>query len=116
MGDSRRRSTSNTKNLNREGSEEVDVNVSSTTVLGKTNVKEKNGLEDPVEGDIVKDKSAPELNNGETGINNPVGQELSIVIRVASLKGLKRVIGRDDNRSKVSQKLTNSKNKIILVY
>jgi hypothetical protein len=75
-----------TKELNGERTDNVEVDDSATTVLGKTNVKEKDGLEQPVEGDPVEDGLAPKLNNAEGSVNNPVGEEMGVVFESLGLK------------------------------
>lgn len=84
LSQGRRRSRSNTsdsQNLYGERTDDIQVNNSAATVLGKTNVEEKDGLEDPVKGNPVKNSIAPELNDAEESIDNPVSQEVRIIGR-----------------------------------
>lgn len=107
---SRRRggSTRDSKELDREGANEVKVDDSAATVLGKTNVEEEDGLEEPVKWNPVKNGFAPELNDGEESVNNPISQKVGIISSRLSLKSLKRVVTRDDQRCKVGKELANS--------
>lgn len=75
-----------TKELDRERTDNVEVDDSATTVLGKTNVEEKDGLEQPVERNPVEDGLAPELNNAKGSVDNPVGEEMGIVLESLGLK------------------------------
>lgn len=79
-----------------------------TTVLGETNVEEEDGLENPVEGNPVKDGVTPELNHRKDGVNNPVGEELSVVCSWASLKSNEGVVTRDNEGGKVCKQLSNT--------
>lgn len=100
-------STSNTENLDREGADKVSVNVSGTTEMGKTNVEEEDSLEEPVERNPVEDSVGPELQNGEGGVDDPVGQVLSVISSRSGFKAW-RVVTRDNEGSKVGKKLSNS--------
>lgn len=61
-------------------------------------------LEDVVEGEPVDDLDEA-LNHCEKREDDPVSQPLSIILLVVSEEGTKRVVARDDETSKVGQKL-----------
>lgn len=98
----------NSENLDREGTDDVKVDESATTVLGKTNVKEEDSLKKPVKGDPVKDGVAPEFNNAERGVDDPVSQEVSVIISSLGLKSFEGVVTWDNQGGKVGKKLANS--------
>lgn len=102
-------STSDTKNFDRERTEKVKIDVSSTAKLRKTNVKKEKGLENPVKWNPVDNSVAPELKNRKNSINNPVGQVLSIISTGLRFESLKRVISGNYKRGKVGKKLTKTK-------
>lgn len=104
----RRRSGSDSQNIDREGADDIEVDESAATVLGKTKVEEQDGLEEPVEGDPVEDGIAPELDNREGSVDDPVGEEVGVVGCALGLKGLEGVVARDNQRGKVGEKLANS--------
>lgn len=66
-----------------------------------TEPQEKHHLEQPPERNEVNKGPAPELNDTEKGIDNPVGEVVSIVSGGLGLKGTERIIGGDDNGSEV---------------
>lgn len=109
-GRGRGRGGSDSENLDREGADHVEVDESAAAELGKTNVEEEDGLEGPVEGDPVKDGIAPELNNREGSVDDPVSQEVGVVFGGVGLKSLEGVVARDDKGGKVGEKLSDTAN------
>jgi len=66
--------------------------------------EEEHKLEDKVEGEPV-DNVNQALQDSEEGEHNPVGQPLSVVGRAGTEKRIERVVPRDDESSKVGEKL-----------
>lgn len=98
------------EDLDGEGADDVKVDESGAAVLGETNVEEEDGLEEPVEGDPVEDGVAPELNDGEGGVDNPVSEVLGVVLGALGLEGLEGVVAGDDEGGKVGKELANAAN------
>lgn len=81
-----------------------------TTESWDTNVKQEDGLEEKVEWHPVQDGSGPELNDIEEGENNPVGQQLGVVVLTSSLQGNQGEVTGNNETSNIGQQLANTTN------
>lgn len=100
----------NAKNLDRERAQNVFVDGLRAIELRQTQVKEGNGLEEPVEGNPIEDERRPEFDDAKAGIDNPVSEELSIIRVSGGLEGSKGVITGQSDSSNVSEKLADATN------
>jgi len=75
--------------------------------LGKRHPQDKDKFEGVVEGEPV-DSVDSRLKDSQEGVDNPVGQPLSVVSLGSGEEGIKRVEGRDDESSNVDKELASN--------